>query len=42
MRDGFDASAIQDALLFNDTAAATYVPLDAALHGRIVQGKIRI
>jgi fatty-acyl-CoA synthase len=42
VRDGFDASAIKDALLFNDTAAATYVPLDAALHGRIVQGKIRI
>jgi fatty-acyl-CoA synthase len=42
VREGFDPSDIKDVLLFLDATAATYVPLDAALHARIVQGEVRV
>jgi len=42
VREGFDPSNIEDVLFFLDATAATYVPLDAALHARIVQGKVRV
>jgi fatty-acyl-CoA synthase len=41
-RDGFDPSATADAIYFNDRAARKFVPLDAALHRRIVSGEVRL
>ncbi len=40
--EGFDPSRISDALYFLDAKEGTYVPLDAALHDRIVAGEIRV
>jgi fatty-acyl-CoA synthase len=42
VREGYDPAAITDPLYFDDPAAAAYVPLDAALHRRIVAGEIRL
>jgi fatty-acyl-CoA synthase len=33
---------VGDPLYFDDPAAGAYVPLDAALHARIVSGEIRV
>jgi len=41
-RQGFDPAALSDALYFDDTARCEYVPLDAALHQRIVSGGLRL
>ena len=42
LRDGYDPSATADALYFNDTEKAAFVPLDEALHSRIQKGQIRL
>jgi fatty-acyl-CoA synthase len=39
-REGFDPSAIADALYFDDGTG--YAPLDAALYARISSGRVRI
>lgn len=39
--EGYDPAATQDALYFNDPARQAFVPLDAALHARLVEGAIR-
>ena len=41
-REGFDPTATSDALYFDDQERQAYVPLDAALHARIVTGGIRL
>jgi fatty-acyl-CoA synthase len=41
-RDGFDPAATADALYFNDRAQHAFVPLDRALHRRIVTGAVRL
>jgi len=41
-RQGFDPAALSDALHFDDTARCEYVPLDAALHQRIISGGLRL
>ncbi len=40
--EGFDPEAISDPLYFDDVGADAFVPLDAALHGRIVSGGVRL
>ena len=42
VRDGFDPAAVADPLYVDDRGAAAYVPLDAALHGRIGDGSFRV
>jgi fatty-acyl-CoA synthase len=42
LRDGFDPGATADPIYFNDRAHAAFVPLDSALHGRIVEGGVRL
>jgi fatty-acyl-CoA synthase len=42
MRDGFDPTATRDPLYFNDRARQAFVPLDEALHRRIVSGELRL
>ncbi len=41
-RQGFDPAAVSDALYFDDAARGEYVPLDAALYGRIASGRLRL
>jgi fatty-acyl-CoA synthase len=41
-RTGFDPSATDNAIYFNDAANGTFVRLDQALFGRIQDGKLRI
>jgi len=41
-RECFDPATITDALYFDDQERQAYVPLDAALHARIVTGGIRL
>jgi fatty-acyl-CoA synthase len=41
-RQGYDPAALSDALYFDDTARCEYVPLDAALHQRIICGGLRL
>jgi len=41
-RDGFDPAATPDAIYFDDPAQQAFVPLDAALHARLVAGAIRL
>ncbi len=41
-REGFDPRLVGESLFFRDPAAGTYRPLDAALHDRIVQGRVRL
>jgi fatty-acyl-CoA synthase len=41
-REGFDPGAIPDALYLDDPERQAYVPLDAALHARIVAGGTRL
>ena len=40
--EGFDPAVTQDALYFNDPTRRAFVPLDAALHARLVAGTIRL
>ena len=42
VRDGFDPAVSEDPLFVDDRAAGAYVPLDAALHGRIATGGFRV
>jgi len=42
IEDGFDPARISDPLFAFDAAAGAFVPLDAALHARIVAGQIRL
>jgi fatty-acyl-CoA synthase len=42
MRESYDPSATRDPLYFNDNAQRSFIPLDAALHARIVSGAIRV
>ncbi|MFZ1908341.1 MAG: long-chain-acyl-CoA synthetase [Burkholderiales bacterium] len=42
VREGYDPRAVSDPLYFNDGAQRSFVPLDAALHARIVSGRVRV
>jgi fatty-acyl-CoA synthase len=42
VRDGYDPKATPDAIYFDDPARQAFVPLDAALHARLVAGAIRL
>jgi fatty-acyl-CoA synthase len=42
VREGFDPSQVANRLFFRDASAGTYVPLDAGLHTKIVNGNVRI
>ena len=42
VREGYDPAATQDALYFDHPARRAFVPLDAALHARLVEGAIRL
>ena len=39
---GFDPSVTSDAIYFNDAERGAFVKLDAALHARICEGKVRL
>ena len=39
---GFDPALISGALFFADAAASAFVPLDAALHARLVVGAVPV
>jgi fatty-acyl-CoA synthase len=41
-REGFDPAVVGDPLLLDGGATGTYVPLDDALHARIVAGTLRV
>jgi fatty-acyl-CoA synthase len=41
-REGFDPGRIADALYFDDRAAGAFVPLDAALHASLREGRLRL
>jgi len=41
-REGFDPGASGDPVYFNDRAAKAFVPLDAALYRRIIDGQVRV
>jgi len=41
-REGYNPTATPDALYFDDPARGAFVPLDAALHARLVEGAIRL
>ncbi len=42
VRDGFDPEKVRDPLFFDDVAAGSYVPVDAALYRRLQAGEIRL
>jgi fatty-acyl-CoA synthase len=42
LRDGCDPDATDDAMYLNDRSAAAFVPLDAALYGRVQSGDLRL
>jgi fatty-acyl-CoA synthase len=42
VKQGFDPSLTHDPLFFNDPAKRAFVPLDAALHERLLSGQIRL
>lgn len=42
VREGFDPGLLADALIVMDRMAAKYMPLDAALFGRILSGELRL
>jgi fatty-acyl-CoA synthase len=42
VKQGFDPSLTSDPLFFNDPAKRAFVPLDAALHERLLSGQIRL
>jgi fatty-acyl-CoA synthase len=39
---GFDPALTDDPIYFDDPAKGGFIPLDAALHARIVRGKVRL
>jgi fatty-acyl-CoA synthase len=41
-RDGFEPGATRDPVYLNDRALQTFVPIDPALHARILAGQIRL
>jgi len=41
-RESFDPATTSDALYFDDQESQAYVPIDAALHARIVTGGVRL
>jgi len=42
IREGYDPSAIPDAIYFNDRQRQAFIPLDQSLHDRIQRGQIRV
>jgi fatty-acyl-CoA synthase len=40
VREGYDPEVVKDPLYIRDEAAATYLPLDRALHDKIVAGEL--
>jgi fatty-acyl-CoA synthase len=40
--EGFDPAVVTDRLYFDDAGAGAYVPLDSALHARILSGGLRL
>jgi fatty-acyl-CoA synthase len=42
VREGFNPAATGDPIFFNDPQARAFVPLDAALYGRIERGEVRL
>jgi fatty-acyl-CoA synthase len=42
MQAGFDPSRVKDPLYFDEARSQRYVPMDAALYGAILDGKVRI
>ncbi|MGB0921623.1 MAG: long-chain-acyl-CoA synthetase [Alphaproteobacteria bacterium] len=41
-KDGFDPAKVNEPLYFRDSAAGAYVPLDEALHAKLLAGDIRL
>jgi hypothetical protein len=41
-KEGFDPAQVPDAIFFDDPRVGAYVPLDEALYGQIVSGKVRV
>ncbi len=41
-RDGFNPARMNDAIYFNDCEREAFVPLDEALHRRIIGGEVRL
>ena len=42
VKEGFDPAGISDPLFFRSEPAKSYVPLDAALHARILSNQLRV
>jgi hypothetical protein len=42
VRDGFDPGSVNEPLYFRDESKKSYVPLDAGLHARIIEGDVRV
>jgi fatty-acyl-CoA synthase len=42
VKEGFDPATVPDSVLFADPGAKSYVPLQPALHDRIVSGEVRL
>lgn len=42
VRDGFDPDSVREPLYFRDDSEESYVPLDAELYARIVEGDVRV
>ena len=42
VREGFDPTATEDAIYFDDPETKAYIPLDAALFTRIGAGDVRV
>jgi fatty-acyl-CoA synthase len=42
MREGFDPRLVGDPLFWTDPKAEAYLPVDAAIHARILDGSIRL
>lgn len=42
VREGFDPDSVREPLYFRDDSEKTYVPLDAELYARIVEGDVRV
>jgi fatty-acyl-CoA synthase len=42
VREGFNPAATDDPIFFNDSQARAFVPLDAALYGKIERGEVKL
>jgi fatty-acyl-CoA synthase len=42
VRDGFDPNSVREPVYFRDDSEESYVPLDAGLYARIVEGDVRV